>query len=124
VAGLFRWEQRSRWSGWLLWRASLFPSPKARLPRPAERPPLASAGLFLRHGGRMVVYQIEFIRNIHGRGEAEVLHVSGGQFASVDDAIQQGKILLATTEATRRANGFRIREDDGRIIVHWSQGGL
>jgi hypothetical protein len=70
-----------------------------------------------------MIYQIEFIRAVHGRGHSEVIHVSGGQFASVDDAIEQGKLLLSTLEATRRANGFRIREDDGHIIVHWSKGG-
>jgi hypothetical protein len=55
-----------------------------------------------------MLYQIEFIRAVHGRGHSEVIHVSGGQFASVDDAIEQGKLLLSTLEATRRANGFRI----------------
>lgn len=68
------------------------------------------------HG--VMIYQIEIIRDVEGRGEPEVLQRANQQADSIELVKAQATALFTSTRLLNPATGVRIIENGERIV--WS----
>ena len=64
----------------------------------------------------MMVYQVEFIRQMPGHAEPAVIDTATVAAADLDEAIHRAGLSLFTNSFRVKPETFRIRETDGAIV--------